>query len=566
MNQFNQFMKQMQSLYDGMTPQSKLMAVLLTIGIGVSSVFLIQGSVSSSGSMVYLLDGKPLSDEALDKIEFALGNSGLRGFERVGNRIRVPKASSDVYYKAISEGKAIPDGMGNAVEKALNSGSMLDNTQTTQAKLLSGKLRDLSNAIKSMDPLIQDAYITYDEKRAGFSGDRKQTASVAIQTKGSKELSGDRRRAIISFVEKSFAGLKQSDIALYCNGETMIASDDPASMQQSKYYQLKRQLEQEYRLRAERLLTDYGNVRLDVNVELDPMASEETETLSFNEKPTKIQSATSKKDAKSQRVQQGGRPGTDPNVKANTAQSLSNPDQNMESKEQFESEKSVTGNTLKKTEIVGHQTTRVSVSISIPFSYYRKAAAYKWRELNPTKQTSEMPELTSADITQIQTETERSIQGKINAILPKVAAGEDKLPRVTVEPYPDLPVAEPPAPSLASTSLVWLSQSWQTLALIGLVLVALVSLRSFAKTVPVSNDRDFERGFDLPLDDAVDIDLSSLTDEENDSFEPQSDGETAAPPKLRTTGGDIKNDLTTMVRENPDAAATMLRNWITESM
>jgi len=565
MNQFNQFMQQMRSLFEGMTPQSKLMAILLVIGIGVSSVFLIQGSDTGSGTMVYLLDGKPLSEEALDKIEFALGSSGLRGFERIGNRIRVPKASSDVYYKAISEGKAVPDGMGNAVEKVFNSGSMLDNTQTTQAKLLSGKLKDLSDAIKRMDQLIQDAYITYDEKRAGFSGDRKQTASVAIQTKGSKELSGDRRRAIISFVEKSFAGLKQSDIALYCNGETMIASDDPISMQQSKYYQLKRQQEQELRSRAEQLLTDYGNVRLDVNVELDPMASEETETLSFNEKPTKIQSATSKKDAKSQRMQPGGRPGTDPNAISNKGQSLSNPVQNMESKEQFESEKSVTGNTLTKKEIVGHQTTRVSVSISIPFSYYRKNATYKWQQLNPTKQVSEMPEMTPADFTLAQTETERSIQGKINPILPKVAAGEDKFPRVTVDSYTDFPVQEPPEVSLATTSFVWLSQSWQTLALIGLVLAALLSLRSFANTIPASNDRDFERGFDLPLDDAVDIDLSSLTDEENDSFDPQGKGETV-PPRLRTTGGDIKNDLTSMVRENPDAAATMLRNWITESM
>lgn len=566
MNQFNQFIQQMRSLFEGMTPQSKLMAILLVIGIGVSSVFLIQGSVTGSGTMVYLLDGKPLSEEALDKIEFALGSSGLRGFERVGNRIRVPKASSDVYYKAISEGKAIPDGMGNAVEKALNSGSMLDNTQTTQAKYLFGKLKDLSDAIKRMDPLIQDAYITYDEKRAGFSGDRKQTASVAIQTKGSKELGGDRRRAIISFVEKSFAGLKQSDIALYCNGETMIASDDPISMQQSKYYQLKRQQEQEYRIRAEKLLTDYGNVRLDVNVELDPMASEETETLSFNEKPTKIQSATSKKDAKSQRMQTGGRPGTDPNAISNKGQSLSNPDQNMESKEQFESEKSVTGNTLTKKETVGHQTTRVSVSISIPFSYYRKAATYKWRELNPTKQASEMPEMTPADLNSIQKETERSIQGKIDPLLPKVAAGEDKFPRVTVDSYTDFPVQEPPAASLATTSLMWLSQSWQTLALIGLVLAALLSLRGFAKTIPASNDRDFERGFDLPLDDAVDIDLSSLTDDENDPFDPQAEGGETVPPRLRTTGGDIKNELTSMVRENPDAAATMLRNWITESM
>ena len=176
-----------------------------------------------------------------------------------------------------------------------------------------------------------------------------------------------------------------------------------------------------------------------------------------------------------------------------------------------------------------------------------------------------MPEMTPESLIAIQDETKRSVQEKINAILPKVAAGEDKLPRVLVDSYPDLPVQEPPPVSLATTSLEWLAQSWQMLALVGLVLAALVSLRSFAKTIPVSNDRDFERGFDLPLDDAIDIDLSSLTDAENDSFDSQPAGD-ASPPKLRTTGGDIKNDLTAMVRENPDAAATMLRNWITDSL
>ena len=565
MNQLNEFIQQVRSLVAGMTPQSKLMAVLLTLGIGISSVFLIQSAATGNGAMVYLLDGKTLSEDELDNIEFALGNSGLRGFERVGNRMRVPRASSDVYYKAISEGKAVPERMGNSIETALNSNTFLESTKTTEQKLLNGKQKSLSNAIKRMDPIIQDAFITYDEKRAGFSGDRKQTASVAIQTKGSKELAADQRRAIISFVEKSFAGLKQSDIAVYCNGQTTIASDDPTSVQQSKYYQLKRQQEEEYRLRAERLLTDYGNVRLDVNVELDPTAGETTESLSFNEKPTVIQSASSKKDAKSQRSSTGGRPGTEPNALANKSASLNtSPDQNTESKEQTENEKSVTGNTLKRTETVGHKTTRVSVSVSIPFSYYRKVAIYKWRELNPSKPASEFPEMTASDITTLQVETERSIQKKINAILPVVAAGEDKFPRIAVEYYQDMPVPEPPAVSFTVTALEWLSQSWQTLALMGLVGAALVSLRSFAKTVPASNDRDFERGFDLPLDDATDIDLSSLTDDENEAFVNQPKGE-ISPPRLRTTGGDIKSDLTALVRENPDAAATMLRNWITES-
>jgi len=135
---------------------------------------------------------------------------------------------------------------------------------------------------------------------------------------------------------------------------------------------------------------------------------------------------------------------------------------------------------------------------------------------------------------------------------------------VAVESYVDIPIPEPPAITLSEKSLSWIWQYWQTLALIGLVGAALVSLRSFAKTVPAANDSAFERGFDLPLDDASDIDLSSLTDEENASFATQPSADDS-PPRLRTTGGDIKSDLTAMVRENPDAAATLLRNWITEA-
>ena len=168
MNQLNEFIQQMRSLFAGMTPQSKLMAVLLTVGICVSSVFLIQGAATGNGAMVYLLDGKTLSEEELSKIEFALGNSGLRGFERIGSRIRIPKASSELYYKAIFEGKAVPEGMGISVESALNSNTFLESTKTTEQRHLNAKVKALSSAIKRMDPMIVDAMMTYSENRAGF--------------------------------------------------------------------------------------------------------------------------------------------------------------------------------------------------------------------------------------------------------------------------------------------------------------------------------------------------------------------------------------------------------------
>ena len=105
MNQLNQFFQQMRTLVGGMTPQSRLMAVLLSLGIIVSTVYLVQGYATGSGAMVYVFDGKPLSDPDLDKIEIALSVAGLRGHDRVGNRMKIPIAAKDTYYKAISEGK-----------------------------------------------------------------------------------------------------------------------------------------------------------------------------------------------------------------------------------------------------------------------------------------------------------------------------------------------------------------------------------------------------------------------------------------------------------------------------
>jgi flagellar M-ring protein FliF len=570
MNTLNQFLQQLRTLYAGMTPQSRLLAILMTAGLAVSTTFLVQGYTNGTGSMVYLFDGKSLSEEDLDRIEIALSSASLRRYDRNGNRIKVPSASKDEYYKAISDGKAVPEGMGSAMEAALSSGNFLESSRITDAKVLNAKIRDLEKAIKRSDSLIQDASVTYDASRVGFSSERRQTASVGIKTRGGKPLTPDQANSIRRYVANAFAGLKPSNVMLLDIGnlQSSTTSEDPQSVALEQYYQLKRQREQELKERAENLLTDYENVRLDVNVDLDPTLMEETDTLDYAEKPTTIQSTTIKKDATNQKYPPQGRPGTETNALAMKGASLNNPvEQNSVSKEQTENDKRVAGSTLTRKTQAGLQTTRVLFTVSLPTSYYRKVAFYKWQNENlgerKSKTIDDLPPQTEQEMKKIKDDITTNIQSKLGPLLPKLAAGEDKLPKVTVTEYIDLPVPEPTPVPITQLALEWLMESWQTLALLSVVGVALVSLRSFAKSTPSSNnDREFEQGFDLPLDDATDIDLSSLTDEESDSFvDPSENGEPVL-PKLRTTGGDVKNDLTTLVRENPDAAATLLRNWI----
>jgi flagellar M-ring protein FliF len=565
MNQLNPLLQQMRSLFVGMTPQSRVMAVLLAAGVAVSSVFLVQGFADGNGSMTYLFDGKLFSDAELVKMEIAFSNAALRKYERNGNRIRIPRSTKDAYYKAISEGKAIPEGMGKALVDAVNNGSFLEPRHTTEAKHQAGLLKDIANNIMQMEAIVVDASVNYVKEREGFSAEAKKSASIAIKTRGGKPLTTQQKLGIITYVAHAL-GLKQSEIALLdlSDSTTMIMSNDPSSIKQAKYYEVKRQREEELRGRAERLLMDYGNVRIDVNVDIDPTLSEETDILTYNDKPSTIQSRTLKKDTTNRRFEKGGRTGTESNATAivNKGTSLnSNPEQTSKSNEQTENDRRFSGNTLVRSEKAGLQTTRVSFSVAVPFSFYKKVATYQWLSLNPTKLAGDAPPLTEQDLAKIKLETATSIQDKLIPILPKGAAGEDKLSRVNVTDYPDMPTPEIPPTPLIRTAMAWLAQYWQTIALMGLAGAAIISLRQFAMTASSSNDSEFEKGFDLTLDDASDVDLSSLSDEENESVVHSLEDDPDM-PRLRTTGGDVTNDMTSLIRENPDAAATLLRNWI----
>lgn len=565
MNQLNQLFRQIQAMVAGMNAQSRIMAVLMLGAILVGGGFLVQGYSAATVSMEYVFGGQSFSTEELDQMEMALSTAGLRSYERVGNRIRFPSATKDSYLKALFEAKAMPERLGSAMDKALSSGNILESMSVTQMRHRNAKIKDMQTALRNF-PFIKEALITYDERTEGFSSSKKKSASVAIMPRGNAELTASQKRSIITYIQKSFPDLPSSNIALIDmrTGEAEVGNDDPEAMAHDQYLKTKAFHEQQLKRKATELLAAYGDVQVAVNVELDNTLAEETEELKYNDKPTTVQSSTTKKELESQRANPGGRPGTEPNALANRGASLANADQSSKTMEQSESERRITGNTLVSSKRVGLKVNYAMISVSIPFSYYQKAYLHSWQLRNPDQKASDAPPPKDSDITQIQTETANNVKLKLNGILDKLAAGEETVPRVTVTEHLDLPETLPPEPTLVQNALLWLSQSWQTLALLGLAGAALISLRSFAKTAPTGSDAPFERGFDIPLDDASDLELTSLADDDDPTATSESSdkGNTL---QFQTTGTQLKDDLTSLVRTNPDAAATLLRNWISES-
>jgi len=579
MNFINELVAQARGLFLSMTPGTRVMSIIMVIAIAVSSAFLVRDSQQTE--MELLFDGHVFKDSDLRQAEMALSNAKLRLYKLDGNRMRIPTAQKDVYLKALSEGDAVPRDLGSSLNKALNSGNFLEPLTTTNARLRAARQSDLSDAIGRL-PFVEYASVTYDERRKGFETGTVSTAAVFVSPKPGFTLSDQHKRNIGKQVQAAFAGLKYEDISVMdlSNADSMSGKTDPMSGEQQQYYQQKLQVEQDIRRKANNLLADYGDVRLEVNVELDPTLREETEKLAYADKPVTVQSTTSKKDSDSTKSGNGGRPGTEPNALANKSASLSggNGDQNSRTKEQQESERKIVGKEMTLTAKVGLMVKNATLSVSLPTSYYTTAFRRQWQDLNPGKTIPQDLPMTTTEYTQLKSDIKDRVQSSLSAILPAPVAGSNPLLRVTVTDYLDIPAEPFIEPSLVQTSIGWLATQWQSVAMLGLAAVALLSIRSFAKVGGSTDDSEFDKGFGIPLDEATDLDLAALMESNqggpgSESFsEDSSGGVSGSGPgeskrfgAKKPSGGDIRTQLSEMVRDNPDAAATLLKSWIGET-
>ncbi|MDZ4851621.1 MAG: flagellar M-ring protein FliF C-terminal domain-containing protein [Pirellulaceae bacterium] len=577
MNYFTQLFEQARNLVLSLTPASRMIAAIMLLAIVVGAGFLVRDVQQTN--MELLFGGHVYKESELQLAETAMSNAGLKKYERIGMRIQVPKSERDLYIKALADGGATPQQFGGATGKALSGGNILESMYMSKTRILDARQKDVANVLERL-PFVDKVYVTYDEKREGFSNQSQSTASVFVLPRNARPLEEQQKRSIINQVRATFAGLRHENISVMdmSSGLSMIGKNDPISVEQERYFQQKLLAEQQLKDKALNLMVDYGDVRIEANVELDTTLREETESVKYGEKPVTLQTTTSKKDSESSRPVTGGRPGAEPNAIANRSQSLATQnEQSSKSKEQLETENKIVGQETTLSEKVGLAVKSASLSVSIPLSYYSVAFRREWQELNPGKNASEAPTMGAPEMKSIKEGIHLRIKTQLANLLPATAAGVDLLPRIIVDDYLDVPPETIPGPSIAATATGWLASNWQSLVMFIMVGVALMSLRSFvASGSGAKGDEEFERGFNLPLDDTVDSDLADvgLSDVAiggvsgsggSTSQADAGDNAKEARAKFSTTGTDLREELASLVKENPDVAASLLRTWIGEA-
>ncbi|TWU27798.1 hypothetical protein [Bythopirellula polymerisocia] len=555
MDFLNQAIGQVRDLFLSMTPAARVTAALLVGVIGVSLGFLVQQH--SAGPDEYLFNGEFLPSEDANRIEVAIAKAGLEGSQREGNRIKVPRGQKAAYLAAVAEAGALPANFHAILDSALDLGPFVDD-KTRKEKLKASREQQLSMIIRDMSG-IEDAKVIYDiAQPRGMARESVATATVSVQPSPGEALSGQRMKMIRNAVAGAIANLKPENVVVVNLGDGSLFSEDvsPESFD-SPYFQHRVAFERHIKGNIEGLLSYIPGVRVQVTAELNPALTRETHTVATEGEATALRESNEERISETQHLKDGGRVGLEANGPGRGRESFAestvkNSDSNTSSEQNYFVP---TKNEI--TTEAGLVPEHVRVAIAVPMNYLVQVYRERQRR-NGEDPNQPLPADISTTLTREEGDLENKIKEVVVPLLTKEIAVDNYKDEIIKVSFFETLTPDPIEPIPASSkALAWASQNFNTLTMAGVALVGLVMLRSLVKGVPPVE----------PLDSAAAplLSLKMPTLRENDSAAAgeASDDEDFERPRLKLKKGkNLRDELTDIVREDPDSAAAILRSWI----
>jgi flagellar M-ring protein FliF len=266
MDLLNRAYLQLYERFRSMTPGSRLTAGLSAAVVLASLGYLVTHQASSPD--VDLMHGATVSASQLQKMEAALGDANLSGYEIRGTSIFVPRGQESVFMAALTKGKALPPNFGAAQHEAASGGSWMElGSQREREKMKIAKQETLAMAIEKM-PGIESAYVIYDvDNSPGAFREKLITASALVSGKIDEAMVSTIRQMVAGAI----AGLKPENVTVsdltasksYGNSTAAGSADD------NLYVCLKRTYEQDLTTKILNALAFIPNVTVALSVELD---------------------------------------------------------------------------------------------------------------------------------------------------------------------------------------------------------------------------------------------------------------------------------------------------------
>lgn len=557
MDFLNKSLAQLSELFRSMTPGARVTAGLLLAVVVVSVGYLFRES--ASGPDAFLFGGAALSDGQLTRVEAAIAQAGLSGAVREGNRVRVPAGQQSKFLAAVADGGALPPNFNTILEDAIGKGGPWESREQTRERLKIAKQQTLGEIVRGMS-WVENAVVLYDEKETrtarSITPVKQASASVSVKPIIGEMLNPMRAKNIQKLVA-SAVNIQPSDVVVTNLGEGGAGGLDgqiTAEMfPDDSLMHTKIAFEAQKRESIMNALNYIPGVRVEVNADFNDTYEQQTRSLKPDKSATTPSRTSESKQESTQQTTKGGGP---PGVTANGP--------NRQAASESQQNTSKTTNTLEETDNVvaieedrtlrkGYTPKDVSATVVVPGSYVENV----WKLNNPTANAAPKPN----DLQLVETDIKPKIENIVAPllVLKEVKANaEDTYKRVNVVFLPTLPVPAIAPPSMASTATSWLGQYWSTLAMLGVAMFSLLVLRSVVSSksadansgTPISSP-----GLTLHSDDAGGTAAADSASEQQDDR-----------PRLRLRKGNtLRDDLVDIVREDPDAAADILRSWIAKA-
>ena len=218
---------------------------------------------SQETSQQHLFGGRSLAVQELDAVEIAFSRAGLNGWTRDNDKILIPVQNRNKYLSALDDNAALPVSLRSSVQQAIENASLFESTSQRQSRELNAKQRDLGNKLAAF-PDIRWASVEYDRgERDGFSGRRTQSASVVVRPEGDLMLPLARVETIREFIRGSYADMLAENIVVVdtnADPNACYVNDPIAFMEREQ----QASLEQEVR----EILRGYDGLRVKAYVQI----------------------------------------------------------------------------------------------------------------------------------------------------------------------------------------------------------------------------------------------------------------------------------------------------------
>lgn len=544
MDFLNKSYEQLRDLFVSMTPGTRITAGILLAVLVVSIGFLFRHH-SASGD-IYLMNGEHFTPTELPRMEAAFAAKGLTNYTFDGTRIRVPRGEQDKYMAALAEGNALPSNYLDILEAALENSSPWESKYRLAERIKVAKQKEFSRVVSEMTG-VQNAVVMFNTTvKGGLRREEVTTASVAVKPRGGQELADKVIRSIRYFVGNGF-GIRPEDVVVtnMDTGANYYASPDDPTHDAEGLLALKRATEESFAAKVREALGYVSGVLVSCNVDLDPTKFQRREQITYDQKPVTASMTETLRTHEQRTPSSGGRVGYV--AQGNTPQSLnatqsSTPEEMEEETERTQENK--VGQTIVQEETAGLLPQRVSVSVAVPASYFRKI----WQQMHTGDPAALEQGPTAQELTQIRTEEITKITDHVARLLPRTDGATDPAQLVTVSEFTDIPAPPPEEPTPTEQIFEFLWQSWTTLGLMGLVLISLLILRSTLRSGLAASTSTLEVATAPPPP-------------ESDERQEES-SELLKLRKSHKSSMSIRDELAKVVAEDPDTAAEILKTWI----